>query len=104
MKNMKDNMVGVQPIEKENSLIGPSLSWHKIGMRVGEKDILKEVSGDVTGGAVCAIMGPSGAGKSSLLNVLAGRSATRGAVVVDAYVEVCDTIVSYTPSCIPFTT
>jgi hypothetical protein len=48
-----------QPIDtsrKSLSLLGPSVSWHKIGMRVGSKAILRDVSGSVAGGAVCAVM------------------------------------------------
>eukprot|EP01064_Diplonema_japonicum_P029718 TRINITY_DN4874_c0_g1_i1.p1 TRINITY_DN4874_c0_g1~~TRINITY_DN4874_c0_g1_i1.p1 ORF type:complete len:686 (+),score=102.72 TRINITY_DN4874_c0_g1_i1:51-2108(+) len=41
----------------------------------GMKRILKNVSGTINSGRLCAIMGPSGAGKSSLLNILAGRVA-----------------------------
>lgn len=67
---------------------GPTLTWRDVNFEVGSKKILDNVSGGVSGGTVCAILGPSGAGKSSLLNVLAGRSASRGATRVSAYVEV----------------
>jgi len=67
---------------------GPTLVWKAVSFAVGEAPILKGVSGSVSGGQVCALLGPSGAGKTSLLNVLAGRSATRGDTRISARVEV----------------
>lgn len=68
-----------------------TLAWHDVNFTVNkgsdsEKMILEGVSGEFSG--MCAIMGPSGAGKSSLLNVLAGRSATNNAVEVKAEVTI----------------
>jgi ABC-type multidrug transport system ATPase subunit len=68
--------------------VGPTLEWQDVSFHVGDKPILSNVSGAIAGGSVCAILGPSGAGKSSLLNVLAGRSASRGPVKVSAYMSV----------------
>ena len=68
-----------------------TLAWRDVDFTVNkgtdsETMILKGVSGEFSG--MCAIMGPSGAGKSSLLNVLAGRSATNGGVEVKAEVTI----------------
>jgi ABC-type multidrug transport system ATPase subunit len=38
-----------------------------------KKDILKDVSGEISSGQLLAIMGPTGCGKTSLLNILAAR-------------------------------
>lgn len=59
-------------------------------MRVGTIPILTEAYGTVPAGETCAILGQSGAGKSTLLNVLSGRQASRGKVVVDSQMEVGD--------------
>jgi len=42
----------------------------------------------VPAGTVCAIMGPSGAGKSSILNVLAGRSASAAGIEITGTITV----------------
>ena len=73
--------------------LGPTLAWEAVSFAVGEAPILKGVSGSVSGGQVCALLGPSGAGKTSLLNVLAGRSATRGSTRISARVEVDGAVV-----------
>lgn len=68
---------------------GLGMSWNDLNFVVNdEKNVLDNVSGGVKSGEVCAIMGPSGSGKSSLLNVLAGRSATGGAVKISGNVKV----------------
>lgn len=54
---MAPNHQSIQPIESQRSqAVGPTISWHKINMKVGSKEILNHVSGEVKGGAVCAVM------------------------------------------------
>jgi ABC-type multidrug transport system ATPase subunit len=55
----------------------------------GEDDrkLLDGVWGEVPAKQTTAIMGPSGAGKPSLLNILAGRAATRGNISIEADVR-----------------
>ena len=65
------------------------MTWRNLNFTVNDEvKILNNVSGRVESGEVCAIMGPSGSGKSSLLNVLAGRSASGGNVKVHGTVKV----------------
>lgn len=64
------------------------ISWSDVNFKAGDKSILTNCYGSVPAGKVCAIMGPSGAGKSSLLNVLAGRSASNGHVEVSGTITV----------------
>jgi len=50
-----------------------SLSWSDLCYSVGDKEILKNVSGHVNAGETLAVLGPSGSGKTSLMNVLGGK-------------------------------
>ncbi|XP_061390066.1 ATP-binding cassette sub-family G member 1 [Musca vetustissima] len=52
---------------------------------IGERQILKGVSGSFRNGQLSAIMGPSGAGKSSLLNAISGyvTSGVEGLISID---------------------
>ena len=49
--------------------------------------MLDNVWGEVPEKQTTAIMGPSGAGKTSLLNILAGRAASRGRVTIESDVR-----------------
>jgi iron complex transport system ATP-binding protein len=55
-----------------------------VGLRLGARDVLHDVSLEIAAGDVVALVGPNGAGKSSLIKVLAGLlAATRGSVFFD---------------------
>lgn len=68
--------------------VSNDLSFSQINFRAGDKQILSNCWGDVKSETICGVMGPSGSGKSSLLNVLAGRSATVDSIRVDGNVLV----------------
>jgi iron complex transport system ATP-binding protein len=50
----------------------PAIRLRSIGLRLGDADILREVTLDIAFGRVVALVGPNGAGKSSLLGIMAG--------------------------------
>eukprot|EP00980_Cylindrotheca_fusiformis_P027769 scaffold22559_cov111-Cylindrotheca_fusiformis.AAC.8 len=79
---------------------GKTLLWRDINMTLaGKKDsgpdikLLDGVWGEVPEERTTAIMGPSGAGKTSLLNILAGRAASRGRITIDAEIRLNNYIV-----------
>ena len=67
-----------------------TVAWDHVNFKVarGNKTILKDCWGEVPSGKVAAIMGPSGAGKSSILNVLAGRSASAAGIEITGNISV----------------
>jgi len=54
------------------------MEWRDVSFTVGDKEILKGVTGILERGRVVAVMGPSGCGKTTLLNVLSGRQRSSG--------------------------
>ena len=60
------------------------LSCSRLGVTIGSKTILSDVSLSIEAGKVTAVVGPNGAGKSTLLSCLAGlRAPSSGAVALD---------------------
>lgn len=61
---------------------GP-LEARNIGVRIGEIQILHDISFSLYPGEICALIGPSGAGKSTLIKVLLGlRTASSGSALL----------------------
>ena len=55
-----------------------------VGLRVGDKVLLRGIDIDVAPGELCAVIGVSGSGKSTLLRVLSGMgNPTSGRVTID---------------------
>ena len=66
-----------------------SLEWKNVSFEVSDRVILKDISGSVSPGRLCAIIGASGAGKTSLLNILAGRlqGASRSSITGEIFLN-----------------
>jgi len=62
--------------QEEERRAPPSMQWKDLTFRIGDKEILKGVTGCIRAGRLTGVLGPSGSGKSTLLNVLAGRQRT----------------------------
>jgi len=50
-----------------------SLAFRDVSITVGDKEILRTISGDVESGKMTCILGASGAGKTTFMNFLSGR-------------------------------
>jgi iron complex transport system ATP-binding protein len=64
--------------------MSPSLSLHQLRVRLGARELLRNLAGEFATGEVACILGANGAGKSTLLACLAGlRTPSSGEVRLD---------------------
>lgn len=72
---------------------GKTLTWSKVNMSLAGnrkregRQLLQEIWGEVPRREITAIMGPSGSGKTSLLNILSGRTKSKGNLTISADVR-----------------
>jgi len=90
---LRQNSAGLN--QEEHSQQPISMQWKDLSFRIGDKRILKSVTGCAESGRLTGVLGPSGSGKSTLLNVLAGRQRTdAGGMEMTGEVSVCGRPVS----------
>src|ERR1700693_604278 len=70
-----------------------------VGVRLGGREILRDVSFVIRPGEFTGLMGPNGAGRSTLLRVIRGvHPVTQGSVLIDgAPREARDASIGYVP-------
>lgn len=74
------NQVGAKPVNK----LTQSLSFQNVGFSYGERDVLSEVSFELTRGKTIALVGASGSGKSTLADLTVRfYSPTEGSIKLD---------------------
>ena len=60
-----------------------ALKAQTIGVKIGDRQILNDISFELHGGELCALIGPSGAGKSTLIRIMLGlQSPSTGRMTV----------------------
>ncbi|MGI9333691.1 MAG: ABC transporter ATP-binding protein [Gammaproteobacteria bacterium] len=78
-------MSGVREIAPRSGVRGHSLLLDRITHRFGGFTAVDDVTVDIAGGELIALLGPSGCGKTTLLRIIAGFiHQSEGSVVVDA--------------------
>ncbi|MEX2372350.1 MAG: ABC transporter ATP-binding protein, partial [Dehalococcoidia bacterium] len=70
-------------IEARPTAETPMLSVAGLGVRAGDRWLLREVDLDVRAGEVVGLVGPNGAGKSTLLRATTGALPAAGTVTID---------------------
>jgi zinc/manganese transport system ATP-binding protein len=62
----------------------PVVSVEALGLRFGDRELLRDLTFELERGEFLAVLGPNGAGKTSLLRILLGQlEPTAGRVVLD---------------------
>ena len=62
----------------------PVVSVEGLGLRFGDRELLRDLTFELERGEFLAVLGPNGAGKTSLLRILLGQLApSAGRVVLD---------------------
>mmetsp|Transcript_17713 Transcript_17713/g.49042 ORF Transcript_17713/g.49042 Transcript_17713/m.49042 type:complete len:693 (+) Transcript_17713:48-2126(+) len=72
------NFADLQRVHGEANIKPIGMEWRDVSFGIGEKEILRCVSGRLEPGRILAVMGGSGHGKTTLMNVLSARQRTRG--------------------------
>lgn len=72
-------------VSRFESAVSPEggLQVRDVGLRIGGKEILREVSLSARSGSVTAVIGPNGSGKSSLLRAITGEADYSGTVELE---------------------
>lgn len=78
LNNFTGDLAELQRLHGGKVELPLSMEWQNLVFNIGDKQILKGLTGLVEPGKVTGVMGPSGCGKSTLLNVLSGRQRTHG--------------------------
>ena len=65
-----------------------ALKAQMLGVNIGDRQILKDISFELQGGELCGLIGPSGAGKSTLIRLMLGlQSPNIGQVTIGRQAE-----------------
>lgn len=73
-----------RPCAARVRLLGGSLTFENVTMRYDRQDVLSNVSFEIPGGSICAVLGQSGAGKSTMADLMVRyMDPVSGSVLVD---------------------
>ena len=69
------------------AMIAGQLTFENVSCRIGETEILKDLSFEIAAGEIACLLGPSGCGKTTLLRIAAGiQRPSSGRVLIDGEV------------------